>query len=272
MSTERGLSRRSMVRGLIFGSALAGCPVCAGLSGAAEQKGAHGSAPHWGYDKLDGPEMWGKMSPDWKMCAVGTEQTPIDLRNPIMAELQGKLDVSYQPSKLTVLNNGHTIQVNTAEAGSTRIMGQTYYLAQFHFHHPSEHLMDGQSFPLEIHFVHFANPNMSGKLAVIGVFVREGNANPMLEQVFRDMPADGMAPQVQAGMMNPIQLLPSIGKGYYRYMGSLTTPPCSEDVTWTVMRTPIEASRDQIMRFAQLFPMNARPILPLNRRYLLESL
>jgi Carbonic anhydrase len=194
------------------------------------------------------------------------EQTPVDLLGAVLAET-GPLEVNFPELQLTLVNNGHTIQANCAGSGHTLIAGTRFELVQFHFHHPSEHLVAGKRFPLECHFVHKSG---SGQLAVLGVFIKEGAENAGLAKVFAAMPKEAGA-QVPAGAMNPGTLLPA-ARGYYRYAGSLTTPPCSEGVLWTVFREPIEASPAQIAQFAALFPMNARPVQGLGRRYLLESI
>lgn len=269
----RPASRRAMLRILGLGAA---CPVCLAAlrqgAAAAETAAAHGAAagahaaPHWGYSGEGAPERWGQLSPDFRVCELGLEQTPIDLRGTVKAEIGG-LELGYRAMPLRVLNNGHTIQVNCESGSAVRINGKSYDLLQFHFHHPSEHLLAGKGFDLECHFVH---RDASGNLAVVGVFVRPGAANAAIEPIWQAMP-DKEGPE-RAGdvAIEPAALLPR-GREYFRYSGSLTTPPCSEGVLWTVFKDPIEASPEQIRRFAQLFPVNARPVQPLHRRFLLES-
>jgi carbonic anhydrase len=138
---------------------------------------------------------------------------------------------------------------------------------QFHLHHPSEHLLAGKNFDLECHFVHKAS---TGALAVTGVFIRPGAANAALKAFFESMPAKE-GPEVRGGNTIDVgAVLPKSG-GYFRYMGSLTTPPCSEGLTWTVHKEPIEASVEQIQKFAALFPKNARPVQKRNRRFLIDA-
>ncbi|MSP02792.1 MAG: carbonic anhydrase [Acetobacteraceae bacterium] len=247
-------------RGLFRLTAAAACPLCA-------TAGAAGAVPHWGYEGAEGPAKWGEMSAEFKSCSIGTEQTPIDLRGSIKAQT-GPVAIAYQKMPLTILNNGHTIQVNTPAGSKLDIGGTSYDLLQFHFHHPSEHLLAGKAFDLEAHFVH---KSANGGLAVVGVFIQPGAANPGLTPIWAAMPAKAAPPSEVAGVtIEPGKLLPK-ERGYFRYMGSLTTPPCSEGLTWTVFRSPIQASPEQIRAFAALFPMNARPLQPLNRRFLLEG-
>ena len=259
------MARRSFLTMAV--GAAAACPLCllAASRQGAEAQAVH-TAPHWDYTGAAAPERWGNLSPDFRVCSLGMEQTPVDLTGAIRAEA-GAVEPNFQPMPLRIVNNGHTIQVNCPPGSTTKINGATYDLAQFHFHHPSEHLLNGSRFDLECHFVH---RNAAGDLAVVGVFLRPGAANAALEPIWQAMPAKE-GPEVQtAATIRPADLLPR-DRAYFRYFGSLTTPPCSEGVLWTVYRDPIEISREQVVRFAQLFPANARPVMPLNRRFLLEA-
>jgi len=268
------MERRGFLRLAISGSAF-GCTLCMSARRAFSADTAHGPAAssgaaapaHWGYGGASGPEHWGELSPDFKVCQLGLEQTPIDLTGAIPADMNGKVEIDYRALPLRILNNGHTIQVN-ADPGSACVIGGTRYdLLQFHFHHPSEHLLAGKPFELECHFVHRSS---GGDLAVIGVFVKPGARNAALQPVWDAMPTSE-APERKAGTsIDPAALLPK-ATGYFRYMGSPTTPPCSEGLTWTVFKEPIEASPEQIRQFASLFPVNARPVQSRNRRFLIES-
>jgi len=250
------------------------CPACAPFTrvaaasdaphGEAPHGEAHGGAPHWAYEGHGGPADWGTLAPEYGACGIGREQSPIDLAKPIAA-LAGRPAVNWKPVPLEIVNNGHTIQVNCANGGGIELDGIAYDLVQFHFHHPSEHTIDGVPFDMEIHFVHRA---AAGALAVLGVMVRNGEADTTLETIFRLMPPTGGATTRVETMLQPAALLPK-DSASYRYAGSLTTPPCSEVVSWLVYRQPVSASVDQIDRFSRLFPNNARPPQPLNRRKLL---
>jgi carbonic anhydrase len=246
--------------------ALAACACCPPVAFAATPaKGGHGAAPHWTYEGKGGPTDWGKLSPNFKTCAIGTQQTPIDLKSAIPAQPAGGLAFSYKPFAMKILNNGHTIQVNAAPGSTITVNGESYELLQFHFHHPSEHLLSGKALDLECHFVH---RSASGALAVVGVFITPGAENETLKTVFAAMPAKEGPEVATQSEIDPAKLLSS--GPYFRYMGSLTTPPCSEGLTWSVFEKPIEASKDQILAFAKLFANNARPVQPLNNRFLLE--
>jgi carbonic anhydrase len=250
--------------------ATGGCAYClvAGRVGHAAEHGAGAatSKPHWSYEGETGPGHWGELSPDFKVCQLGLEQTPIDLSSSMKGDAGG-ISFDYRSLPLRLLNNGHTIQVN-ADPGCSCTIGTTKYeLVQFHFHHPSEHLLDGKAFEMEVHFVH---KSAEGALAVVGVFFQPGSHNAGLQPIFDQMPkAEG--PEVRAsGQFDPAAFFP-VSRGFFRYAGSLTTPPCSEGLTWTVFRDAIEASPEQIRQFANLFPNNARPVQPKNRRFLIET-
>lgn len=221
----------------------------------------------WGYIGGESPEHWGDLSSTYRACRAGLEQSPINLQGAIEAQLPN-VEISYKPVPLKIVNNGHTIQVNTVAGNYITLDGEQYELLQFHFHHPSEHRVGGQPYPMEVHFVHRNNRE---ELAVLGVFLKEGAENKALMPVWKAMPAQKSPEQSISGSQIDIaQVLPTNRKSF-RYFGSLTTPPCSEIVRWIVLENPVELSKAQIEQFRQIFPMNARPIQPLNRRFLLES-
>lgn len=246
-------------------AALCLCGLCTTTStvSAEEQAAPHGGH-HWAYDGEGGPEQWGELSPEYAACHLGKEQSPVDLRGAIPAALPDPA-VAWMPIPLKVMNNGHTIQVDGAGGGSLVLDGTAYDLLQFHFHHPSEHLVEGRPAALEAHFVHKAQ---DGNLAVLGVLIVEGPANPVLESIWKIMPDKAGDTTMGQSVLDFKTLLPN-DQTTYRYAGSLTTPPCSEVVQWVVYRRPITASDAQIKRFAALFPNNARPVQPLGRRKLL---
>jgi carbonic anhydrase len=227
----------------------------------------HGQ-PHWTYDGAEGPEHWGELSPEWAKCSTGHSQTPIDI-NHAYAEPIGLDDVvfHYHPLQSKILNNGHTIQVNLPQGDAIEVDGDYYELAQFHFHAPSEHKLDGRRFPLELHLVH---KDAKGNLAVVGIFLEEGPESNGLDPVFASM-------ELKAGQEKPISssldaslFLPPDHE-MMRYTGSLTTPPCSEGVRWIVFTQPVSASAEQLEHFLKMYHHNARPIQALNGRTLLQD-
>jgi carbonic anhydrase len=252
------MDRRSFLRHATGAACL--CGACGGGIGQA----LAGEGVHWAYEGHGGPREWGSLSPEYAACSMGKEQSPIDLGKPTAA-IMGDPVPAWRPLPLKVQNNGHTIQVDCTGGGTLALDGKSYDLLQFHFHYPSEHTIDGATFDMECHFVHKA---ADGGLAVLGVMIAKGAANPALEAIWQVMPAKGGETVNAGGMFDPSMMLPK-DVVTFRYAGSLTTPPCSEVVQWVVYRQGITASAEQIGRFARLFPNNARPVQPLNRRKLL---
>ncbi|MDO9197099.1 MAG: carbonic anhydrase family protein [Rhodoferax sp.] len=219
---------------------------------------------HWRYEGETGPQAWGKLKPDFNVCAIGKRQSPINIEE--SGTLQGPaepLQFNYQPSSGTVVNNGHTIQVDLTGDNSMTVRGSTYKLLQFHFHHPSEERVDYRGFAMVAHLVH---RNAEGQLAVVAVLLDPGVANALINKVWTYMPLDtGDRVRMPTGLIDMNELLPK-DQRYYQFMGSLTTPPCTEGVLWLVLKQPTTVSRDQIRLFSQLFPNNARPVQAVNGR------
>lgn len=222
--------------------------------------------PHWSYKGKEGPEHWAQLDPGYETCALGHAQSPIDISHATRASLP-RLAFDYQASPAEVVNNGHTVQVNLANAGGIEIDGKPYRLVQFHFHTPSEEHIAGKGFPMVAHFVHQA---ADGRLAVVAVLFKEGEKNQALDSVFNAMPDKAGEKAELATNFAPQTVLPQ-QQGYYAFAGSLTTPPCSEDVQWRVLKQPVELSHAQLEQFQHLYAKNARPIQALNGREVLES-
>ena len=223
---------------------------------------------HWGYDGDLGPEHWGALSPEFAACSAGQEQSPVDIPATAAVNPPG-LGFDYRPSELNIVNNGHSIQVNYEPGSALEIAGTTYELLQFHLHALSEHTLDGAYTAMELHLVH---KDAGGRIAVVGVMIEVGADNPAYEPILAHMPPEEGDPQTVSGTtVNAGDLLP-VERSYYRYNGSLTTPPCTEGVTWLVMATPVELSTAQIAAFQKLYDHNYRPVQPLNERtFLLTS-
>lgn len=229
---------------------------------ASVRAGADDAEPAWGYKGAGAPSHWAALSSDYRQCKVGKFQSPIDIRGAKMAAL-APIEFSYQTTQLHIINNGHTIQVNTPPGSFITVGGKRYDLVQFHFHHPSETKLGGQAFPLELHLVH---KDADGTLAVVGVLLAEGKANPALAELFRYIPTEKEKEMVPDGVaVDPSGFLPT-NRAYFTFPGSLTTPPCSEGVTWFVLRTPVRVSKHEVSSFAQAYPSNARPDQPLHGR------
>ena len=224
----------------------------------------HGGEVHWAYEGENGPQAWGRLKPAFNLCAIGRRQSPISIEEG--TTLQGPaepIQFSYMPSNSTVVNNGHTIQVDVQGDNTITVRGSSYRLLQFHFHTPSEEQINSKRFPMVAHLVH---RNAEGQLAVVAVLLDLGAASPLIDKVWTYMPLDaGDRVRMPNEQLNVAELLPT-DQRYYQFMGSLTTPPCSEGVLWMVLKAPMTVSKAQLRLFTQLYPNNARPIQPLNAR------
>ncbi|MBI1889276.1 MAG: carbonic anhydrase family protein [Burkholderiales bacterium] len=221
---------------------------------------------HWGYAGEEGPEHWGKLNPAWAACETGTRQSPIDIREGIRVELE-RISFDYKSTRFNVLDNGHTIQVNMGVGNAITLSGRTYELVQFHFHRPSEERINGKSFPMVAHFVH---KDAQNRLAVVALLIDEGANNDVVQTVWNNLPLEKNDPLIAQVALDIEKILPA-RRDYYTYMGSLTTPPCSEGVLWLVMKEPIQMSAAQMAIFSRLYPMNARPIQNVSGRMIKES-
>lgn len=234
--------------------------------GAAVKTAAVQYGSNWAYEGEAGPLHWGKLNPAWAKCNTGTRQSPIDIRDGMRLELE-KIQFDYRPGPFSVVNNGHTVQVNVSSGNRITITGRTYELDQFHFHRPAEERVNGKGFAMVAHLVH---KDPEGRLAVVALLIEEGAVNPVVQNVWNNMPLEKNEPVRPAVQIDVGQMLP-LRRDYYTYMGSLTTPPCSEGVLWLVMKEPIQLSSQQIAIFSRLYPMNARPIQADSGRIIKES-
>jgi len=235
------------------------------MSGVAHAAGEHpGHGSHWGYQGDLGPASWTKLKPEFSACA-GKNQSPINLASAIEAQLP-PVRLDYKAGGTEVVNNGHTIQVNYEPGNRISMDGAQFELKQFHFHSPSENQINGKSFPLEAHLVH---ADKDGNLAVVSVLFELGRANPAVSAAWGQMPkAEGKA--ALPAKVSANALLPT-NRDYYRYDGSLTTPPCSEGVRWVVMKRPMTISKEQLEAFKTTLGFdNNRPVQPVNARTVLK--
>ncbi len=225
---------------------------------------AKAEPPHWSYQSPNGPFQWGNME-GYSTCSTGREQSPIDIEagdsggivNVTPDSQLENLHLHWKDSPLSILNNGHTLQVPYAKGSFISYQGSDFELLQFHFHSPSEHILNGKQYPLEAHFVH----SQEGKLLVVGVFFEEGQTNSSLEDIWSNAP-DRLQTVNLPVTIDAKQFLPR-GENYFNYHGSLTTPPCSKGVTWIVLKEPIQASRAQLQFLQQkMGGPNNRPIEP----------
>ncbi len=221
---------------------------------------------HWGYDGAGAPENWGKLRPDYATCASGKRQSPIDIRDGIRVDLEA-IKFDYKPTRFRIVDNGHTVQVTVGEGSTLHVMGKRYELVQFHFHKPSEERVNGRPFDMVIHFVH---RDYDGNLAVVAVLLESGAENPQIQTLWNNMPLEQSQELTPADVLEPAKLLPE-NRAYWTYMGSLTTPPCSENVLWMVMKQAMPVSAEQIAIFGRLYKNNARPVQAANGRLIKGS-
>ncbi|MBT9567594.1 MAG: carbonic anhydrase family protein [Thiobacillus sp.] len=224
---------------------------------------------HWSYQGEHGPSHWSKLDSHFTECGIGHAQSPVDIRKTVKKSDLPDLTFQYNDVPLRLVNNGHTVQVNEDGGGSLTIGDHAYKLAQFHFHTPSEERVNGKPYDLVAHLVH---KDEAGKLAVVAVLFKVGHQNAALAAVLDNMPIAAGPEHTVAGMrFNVAQLLPA-QHGYYHFMGSLTTPPCSEGVSWYVLKTPVELSSAQLKQLRRLYNHNNRPVQPLNGREVVEHI
>ena len=249
---------------IVVAAALAFASAAGAQSGEAPAGDGHGGAA-WSYEGSRGPENWGRLSPAFRLCGLGTMQSPLDIADAVPAR-GDPIAFDYRPAPLNIVNNGHTVQVNYVPGSGIAVSGRRYELVQFHFHAPSEHSIAGRLAAMEMHLVH---RNDAGRLAVVGVLLEIGSENPALREIWAHMP-EAKSPErtIDGVLIDAGDLLPA-DTSYYRYMGSLTTPPCSEGVSWFVLAGYVTVSRSQLAEFTRRVGANNRPLQRRNHRLLL---
>ena len=253
-------------RGLaVFGRLAVALPLCAGTTLAA---GHEPSAHHdWDYGRAHGPSHWGDLKAEFAACKAGHNQSPIDVRQTVKADLPA-IEFDYRNAPLRIVDNGHTVQATWAPGSSIQVGGHRYELQQIHFHRPSENKVGGRGFDMEAHLVH---ADASGALAVVAVLLETGQENALVRELWNDLPPDKEKEEVREDVQIDAAALLPADRGYYTFEGSLTTPPCSEHVTWLVLKQPVQVSAAEVARFAELYPNDARPTQPLHGRVVRES-
>lgn len=226
---------------------------------------------HWDYEGPRGAAHWSDLDPVYRACNTGKEQSPIDIGDTRQAALpQIRFEYVAEPLKY-VINNGYTIRVNYHDApgtGSFLVVGdKRYQLTQFHFHRPSEEYVHGKPYDMELHLMHQGS---HGEIVGVAVFLKAGRSNSTIRQLWKHMPKTEGQVGVTGVQINPAGMLPQ-ETGYYMYQGSQTAPPCTEGVTWYLLKAPGEIGPEQIKAFAALYPHDVRPVQPLNGRTVLES-
>jgi carbonic anhydrase len=228
---------------------------------------ADNKSTQWGYTGHNSPEKWGSLSPNYQMCDIGKNQSPINITTSVDANLP-PIEFNYKTLPTEILNKGQTVQVNVKPGSSIVVDGVTYALKQYHFHTPSENHIAGKDFPLEAHFVH---ADSNGNLAVVAVMFEKGKANSQLAELWQNMPMKAGKNYTFKGEVKNIHSLLPQNQEYYRFNGSLTTPPCSEGVKWIVMKEPLTVSKEQVEKFSlAINGTNNRPVQPQNARIIIR--
>lgn len=224
---------------------------------------------HWSYTGAkDGVAQWPKLSPEFSECGNGRRQSPIDIRGGVKLQLES-VKFDYKPATLKIIDNGHTVQVNYAPGSRIVVGGKSFELQQFHFHKPAEERVNGRSYEMVAHLVHKSKDN---RLAVVSVLFIPGTDLPFVQTLWNNLPIEQLREnELPAVKIDVNQLLPK-ARGYYTYIGSLTTPPCTEGVQWIVLKTPVQVSREQISVFAKVHDKNSRPTQAANGRLIKETL
>lgn len=224
-------------------------------------KGSRGSKMQWAYSGEAGPDMWGALAEANAACSSGHEQAPVDIPVRSLA-LSGDVSLAWATEPSSIVNDGRIMQVNFGGKSQTTISGQKYTLKAVQFHSPSEHHVSGFGYPMEVQFIH---ESASGQIAIVAALVEIGANNPDISSVISVMPAKANSPAVEGPALNLMAIIPQ-ESAVYRYRGSLTTPPCSEHVVWSILEKPIQFSSEQVSAFRKVLPSNARPIQPLGLR------
>jgi carbonic anhydrase len=220
----------------------------------------------WKYLGVEGPEHWSMLTPEYRTCEAGRQQSPINITMAHHDHNPEPLEFHYQTSAVHELNNGHTIQVSHVSGCHVNLNHHTYQLRQFHFHEPSEHHIEGTGFPMEMHLVH---QDDRGHILVIAVMLKIGADKPVLEKLWQWLP-DQIGQEVSIPLNISIaDILPN-DTHHFSYSGSLTTLPCTEGVQWIVIEEPILISQHDVDQFVHIIGHNARPIQPLRNRHIDE--
>src|ERR1700758_2264634 len=217
----------------------------------------HGAA-HWSYDGQTGPSHWGDLSAQFAPCKSGHRQSPIDIEGTQKADLPA-IQFDYKATPLHIIDNGHTIMINYAPGSSIRVGDKWYELKQFHFHRPSEEKIKGKRYGMVVHLVHAAQ---DGSVAVVAVLLQQGGDNALIDELWGDLPKEKNQEELLDNVQINVSALLPADRGYYTFLGSLTTPPCPENVTWYVLKHPATVSAGELREYSKLSRDDARPTQP----------
>jgi carbonic anhydrase len=245
-------------------AAIISCVLVLAATGAGQE---HHPEQTWDYGESKGPSHWGDLKPEFAPCKNGHRQSPIDIRNPHKADLP-PIEFDYKASPLHIIDNGHAVMINYGTGSFITVGKNKYALKQFHFHRPSEETINGKGYEMVVHLVH---ADQKGNLAVIAVLLQKGEDNPLVRELWSDLPKEKEREEDLDSVQIDVAGLLPVERGYYTYQGSLTTPPCSENVTWFVLKHPVTVSAAEIQQFSKLYRHDVRPRQPSYGRIVLES-
>ena len=255
-ATGRVMNRRTFI-----GGALA---LCSSVFGA--RVAAAGDDPGvWTYHGDTGPKHWAEIDPANRLCVTGSRQSPVDLKASTPGEIE-PLSLRWMKSSAQLVNNGYTIEVDLPKGSTLSRGGKIYDLIRLDLHAPSEHLVDGKQYPMEIQFVHKCTE--SDDLAIVSVFLLQGRPNDAFSELSKKFPRH-TEKKGELANFSPSDLLPP-RLGYWTYEGSITTPPCTENVTWLIIEEPTMVDARDIDNFMSIYVGNARPVVPAKRRKILS--
>ncbi len=220
----------------------------------------------WSYEGDSAPEHWASLQREFAVCGSGVRQSPVDLSDAIEVDL-APINFKQQPGPFRVQDNGRSIKVIASPGQFMELMGRRFELQEIEFHRPGEGRMNGKAFEMSAHLLH---KDSSGKFAVLAVMLEQGAEQPLVQQVLNNLPLEKGDPAMANGLLDLKALMPA-SNAHYLYMGSLTTPPCTEGVLWAVMKQAATVSAAQLAIFDRLYPANARPVQSSNGRLIKVS-
>jgi len=222
------------------------------------------STAHWAYEGKNGPINWGRLDSAYQACGKGQAQSPIDIKGAHVNKALAPIEFHYMAGGVTVVNNGHTLQANVHPGSYIVQEGARYDLIQFHFHTPSEEAVRGKFADMVVHLVH---KSADGKIAVVAVrFLQDQDIpNALMATLTHELPKTAGKEVAVTDMINPGGFLPA-SRAYWTYIGSLTTPPCTEGVRWFVLQQEMPVSRVQYRAISSILKVNSRPLQLLHGR------
>lgn len=227
-------------------------------------------ADGWSYADPNGPEKWASLAPENTLCGSGKNQSPVDIDRKKTANIQtAGIKFNYGMTlPETITNTGNLLQISTRGWAKITVDGIEFALSTIDLHIPSEHTVDGKHYPMEIEFIHRSK---DGQIAVVSRMAIPGRPDRTLRKIMENLPMKaGQTEKLSPTALKNAEMKKKYGN-YYRYNGSLTTPPCTEGVRWFIMKQPLTVSKEQYEKLKKAMPQdNNRPAQALNARKVLQ--